>query len=105
MGRDKALLPIGQTILIQHVAAEVAAAAGVVRAVGGDYGHLGLEVVADLFPGFGPAGRICALSSGLPKGRRLSHWTPPAVYMGSVPSTIRARLRLWNERCGKASIL
>lgn len=60
MGRDKALLPLGGKTLLEHVAAEVHAAAGNVTVVGPPerYGQLGLEVVADVIAGSGPLGGI-----------------------------------------------
>ena len=58
MGRDKALLPLGNKTLVQQIAAEVTAAAGSARIVGADFTALGIESIADLFPGFGPVGGI-----------------------------------------------
>lgn len=60
MGRDKALLPFAGGVLVEHVAAAVAAAAGTATLIGDpeSYGHLGFPVLADGRPGEGPAGGI-----------------------------------------------
>jgi len=60
MGKDKALLPFGGTVLVAHVAASVLAAAGSVCLVGAPnpYAHLHFPVLSDLYPGFGPVGGI-----------------------------------------------
>lgn len=65
MGQPKALLPYRGTTLIEHVAKIVAEAAGSVAPssviVIGDpaqLGHLGLKVVPDELPGYGPASGI-----------------------------------------------
>jgi molybdopterin-guanine dinucleotide biosynthesis protein A len=60
MGKDKALLPFGGTVLVAHVALSVLAAAGSVSLVGplDAYSHLDFPVVPDLCPGFGPVGGI-----------------------------------------------
>lgn len=62
MGRDKALLPYGGRTLVEHVATQVQAAAGSVFLVGPPerYAALGYPVVADRFPGLGPAAGIHA---------------------------------------------
>ncbi len=60
MGRDKALLPFRGSSLVESVAAAVASATGKVTLVGNPaiYGHLGLPVLPDRFPGEGPLGGI-----------------------------------------------
>jgi len=60
MGRDKALLPMRGSTLLQQVAREVLAAAGSVTVIGPPerYQGLGLTVVSDLNPGQGPLGGI-----------------------------------------------
>ncbi|HUS07171.1 MAG TPA: molybdenum cofactor guanylyltransferase [Bryobacteraceae bacterium] len=65
MGRDKALLPWGHGLLIQHVAAEVAAFAGSATIVGGADAcrSLGFPYFADKYPGFGPVGAIATALS------------------------------------------
>ncbi len=60
MGRNKALMPYGESMLVERVAGEVAAAAGPVTLVGppDEYQRLGLPVVADRRPGSGPLGGV-----------------------------------------------
>jgi molybdopterin-guanine dinucleotide biosynthesis protein A len=60
MGRDKALLPYGGVTLVEHVASQIAAAAGSAMIVGGRerYGGLGYPVVDDFTPGSGPLGGV-----------------------------------------------
>jgi len=62
MGRDKALLPCGDGVLAQHVAARVRSAAGSAILIGDPdtYAHLGLPVVPDTCPGAGPLGGVHA---------------------------------------------
>ena len=67
MGRDKALLPLHSGLLIEHIAANVAAAAGTVALIGEPdrYMHLAVTCLPDLRPGMGPlAGIEAALESG-----------------------------------------
>ena len=62
MGRNKALLPWRGTSLLEHIAREVQAAAGVVTIVGvGD--RPGFRCVPDAAPGMGPLGGIAAALS------------------------------------------
>jgi molybdenum cofactor guanylyltransferase len=66
MGRDKALLPWNSRFMVEHVAQEVASAAGSVALVGDPerYSALGIDCLADLRPGLGPlAGIETALAS------------------------------------------
>jgi len=62
MGREKALLPYGEATLVEHVAAQVAAAAGSVALVGSSArcAELGLTLRPDNFPGGGPLAGIQA---------------------------------------------
>jgi molybdenum cofactor guanylyltransferase len=65
MGQPKALLPYGGTTLVEHIAKIVSEA---VRPVAPDsviligdperLGHLGLQVIPDELPGYGPAGGV-----------------------------------------------
>jgi molybdopterin-guanine dinucleotide biosynthesis protein A len=67
MGRDKALLPLGEQTMAQRVAAAVQEAAGSVTLVGDPqrYGGLGYAVIADPVSGFGPvAGIAAAVNAG-----------------------------------------
>lgn len=74
MGRDKALLPIEGSLLIERTAEVVRAAAGSVTLIGapGRYAHLGLPVLPDLVHDGGPAGPICGLHTALKTTR--SDW-------------------------------
>ncbi len=66
MGKDKALLPFNGKTLVEHVCAVVAESAGNVTLIGSQerYGHLGIPVLPDLRPGYGPlAGIETALSA------------------------------------------
>jgi molybdopterin-guanine dinucleotide biosynthesis protein A len=60
MGRDKALLPIDRSTLVEQIAARVRAAAGSVTLIGSParYGSLGLPVAADLIEDCGPIGGV-----------------------------------------------
>jgi molybdopterin-guanine dinucleotide biosynthesis protein A len=60
MGRDKALLPIEGSVLVERTAERVRAAAGSVTLIGAPerYAHLGLAVGADLVEGCGPIGGL-----------------------------------------------
>jgi molybdenum cofactor guanylyltransferase len=64
MGRDKALLPIDGSVLVERTAEVVRAAAGSVTLIGapGRYSHLGLPVLPDLVPDGGP---LCGLHTAL----------------------------------------
>ncbi|MFL6353713.1 MAG: molybdenum cofactor guanylyltransferase [Bryobacteraceae bacterium] len=67
MGCDKALLPLRSGLLIEEVAAKVAAAAGTAALVGEPerYRHLGFDCLPDIRRGMGPLGGIeAALQSG-----------------------------------------
>ena len=59
-GPDKALLPYRGTTLVEHVARNCARSAGSVTLIGDPVrlAHLGLPVIADNFPGCGPASGI-----------------------------------------------
>jgi len=60
MGRDKALLPIEGSLLVERTAERVRTAAGSVTLIGapGRYMHLGLPVLQDLVEGSGPIGGL-----------------------------------------------
>jgi molybdenum cofactor guanylyltransferase len=60
MGRDKALLPIEGSLLVERTAERVRAAAGSVTLIGAPerYAHLGLPVAADLIEDCGPVGGL-----------------------------------------------
>ena len=60
MGRDKALLPIEGSVLVERTAERVRAAAGSVILIGAPerYSHLGLPVAADLVEDAGPIGGL-----------------------------------------------
>jgi molybdopterin-guanine dinucleotide biosynthesis protein A len=60
MGRDKALLPIEGSVLVERTAERVRAAAGCVTLIGAPerYAHLGLPVAADLVEDCGPIGGL-----------------------------------------------
>lgn len=60
MGRDKALLPLGGTTMVEQIAARVRAAAGNVTLIGSPekYGHLGFNVVPDEIENCGPLGGL-----------------------------------------------
>jgi molybdopterin-guanine dinucleotide biosynthesis protein A len=64
MGRDKALLPIEGSLLVERTAEVVRAAAGSVTLIGapGRYAQLGFTVLPDLVDGGGP---ICGLLTAL----------------------------------------
>jgi molybdopterin-guanine dinucleotide biosynthesis protein A len=67
MGRDKALLPIEGSLLVERTAEVVRAAAGSVTLIGapGRYAHLGLPVLPDLAPEGESCGPICGLHTAL----------------------------------------
>jgi molybdopterin-guanine dinucleotide biosynthesis protein A len=67
MGRDKALLSIHGSLLVERTADLVRAAAGSVTLVGapGRYAHLGLPVLPDLVADGEPCGPICGLHTAL----------------------------------------
>ena len=60
MGRDKALLPLNGSTLVEQVASRVLLAAGAVTLVGppGQYRSLGYPIVADRVSGCGPLGGV-----------------------------------------------
>ncbi len=61
MGRDKALLPWGESTLLDHTLARLREACGEVRILTGTrarYADRGLPVDADLMPGTGPLGGL-----------------------------------------------
>jgi molybdenum cofactor guanylyltransferase len=63
MGRDKALLPYGESTLVEQIARTVKEAAGSVALIGDPekLGHLGLPVFPDELPGSGPASGVYTL--------------------------------------------
>ncbi len=60
MGRDKALLPVDGSVLVERIAGRVRAAAGNVALIGGAkrYRHLGFPVHDDLIEDCGPIGGV-----------------------------------------------
>ncbi len=60
MGRDKALLPLGETTMIEQIASAVRGAAGNVTLIGpmARYQHLGLPVIPDEIGNCGPLGGL-----------------------------------------------
>jgi molybdopterin-guanine dinucleotide biosynthesis protein A len=88
MGRDKALLPLGGRTLLEHVAAQVRAAAGSVTVVGPPerYGRLGLTVVPDVIAGCGPLGGILTALTRSP-----AEWN--LIVACDLPGVTTARLR------------
>jgi molybdopterin-guanine dinucleotide biosynthesis protein A len=60
MGRDKALLPLGGTSMVEEIAKRVQAAAGDVTLIGpaDKYAHLGFPVVPDAIENCGPIGGL-----------------------------------------------
>ena len=60
MGRDKALLPLGGTTMVEQIASAVLAAAGNVTVIGPveRYAHLGFPVVPDKIENCGPIGGL-----------------------------------------------
>lgn len=60
MGRDKALLPVLEKTLVEHVAQIVHQVVGNVTVVGprARYGHLALDLIEDIHPDMGPLGGI-----------------------------------------------
>lgn len=60
MGRDKALLPVAGSTLLEYVAAQVREAAGSVTVIGPPerYANLGIAAIPDVIPGCGPLGGI-----------------------------------------------
>jgi molybdenum cofactor guanylyltransferase len=93
MGRDKALLPHGETTLLAHVAGLVTRECGsaiVVAAAPDQYPGLGAQVVGDLFPGAGPLGGIV---TGLAAAGEGCH----AVVACDMPYVLPELLRLLLE--------
>ena len=98
MGRDKALLPYRGAALVEHVAREVAAAAGSVALVGHPerYLHLPYPLIADQRPGRGPLGGIHAAL-----GATHADWNlVVACDMPAVTSSLLADLLDEAERVG-----
>ncbi len=60
MGRDKALLPIGGSTMVEHIASKVLAATGNVTLIGPPerYQSLGYPVISDRLEGCGPLGGV-----------------------------------------------
>jgi molybdopterin-guanine dinucleotide biosynthesis protein A len=82
MGRNKALLPFRGITLVEHIAGLVRQAAGSVTLIGdpAELGHLGLPVVADKLPGYGPAGGIyTALTTTLSDWNLIAGCDMPAL--------------------------
>lgn len=60
MGRDKALLPLGETTMVEEIAHRVRAAAGNMTLIGpvDKYAHLGFPIVPDAIENCGPIGGL-----------------------------------------------
>ena len=81
MGRDKALLPVQGSTLLEQVAREVLAVTGSVTVIAPPerYIGIGLSVIPDLSPGQGPLGGIHTVTQeGLDGLARAGHRAPSA---------------------------
>jgi molybdenum cofactor guanylyltransferase len=93
MGRDKALLTVGNSTLLEVVAARVSAAAGSVMVIGPPerYAFLGLPVQADLMSDCGPlAGVYTALQTSQADWNLLVACDMPNVTAGFLASLLDA---------------
>jgi len=92
MGSDKALLPYGEATLVEHVAAEVLAAAGSVTLVGDRtrYRHLGFDVISDRLAGNGPLGGVAAAVSASPEWALVVACDMPAVTSDLLSRLLKA---------------
>jgi molybdopterin-guanine dinucleotide biosynthesis protein A len=103
MGRDKALLPYHGVTLVEHVAAQVAAAADTAALVGPAerYGFAGLPIIPDSISDFGPvAGIHAALQASS------ADWN--LIVACDMPSVTAAFLRLLleaAEQCGGGCLI
>lgn len=103
MGRDKALLPIGGSTLIEHVAALVREAAGNVTVIGPPerYAHLGLPILADAIESKGPlTGLYTALSTSPADWNLLVACDMPGLTAEFLQSLLAAA-----EHAGKACLV
>jgi len=103
MGRDKALLPYQGKTLVEYVAAQVLAAAGSVTLAGAPerYGFLGLPMIGDLTPGFGPVGGIQAALASTSAGWNLI----VACDMPSLSADFLRSLFDAAEQCGQDCLM
>jgi molybdenum cofactor guanylyltransferase len=93
MGTDKALLPFGDGLLVDYMAAQVAGAAGSACLVGQPerYVHLEYPAIADLFPGIGPLGGIVtALSAARAEWNLIVACDMPALPKGALDRILEA---------------
>jgi molybdopterin-guanine dinucleotide biosynthesis protein A len=93
MGRDKALLAVGNSTLLEVIAARVSAAAGSVMVIGSPerYAFLGLPVQADLISDCGPlAGVYTALKTSQADWNLVVACDMPNVTAGFLSSLLDA---------------
>lgn len=93
MGRDKALLPLDGSTLVEQIAARVRAAAGSVTLIGSPdrYSGLGLPVAADLIANCGPIGGIyTALKISSAPWNLIVACDMPAVTAGFLARLLKA---------------
>jgi molybdopterin-guanine dinucleotide biosynthesis protein A len=105
MGRDKALLPIGQIPLVVHVAQIVAQACGSATLVGSRelYGSLGWPLVEDNPRGNGPLGGLIAALSASTAEWNLPEWN--LVVACDMPWLEAGMLRTLAERRSSAAAI
>jgi molybdopterin-guanine dinucleotide biosynthesis protein A len=103
MGRDKALLPWGNSTLVELIAGRVLQAAGSVTLIGPPdrYRSLGFPALADLVPEFGPLGGIYTALSATAAGWNLV----VACDMPSVTAELLEELLAAAERSGSDALV
>ncbi len=102
MGRDKALLPLNGSTLIDQVASRVRLAAGTVTLVGSPerYGTLGYPVVPDCVEGCGPLGGVyTALSTTTAEWNLIVACDMPDVTAGFLGDLLRAAEHIGAADC------
>ena len=103
MGRDKALLPIEGSVLVERTAEQVRIAAGSVTLIGAPerYAHLGLPVVPDLIEDCGPIGGLyTALKIGRADWNLLVACDMPALTAEFLRELARRRQAVWKHLPG-----